>query len=379
MKSVLFCILCLTISYACTSKNQNSHSEAPVAQLHSAKKSKLDIGPLKLEIIPLEKTEESLLAGVHHAHIDKENDRIIVLSSFNLYYFDGKGRFVTKLNKGRGPDEVLQAASFSANPNKKEICVLDMGRYLKFYDYSGNLIRHIELETFFSMDLHYADEEHLYLVSNYVGGQEDHFIGKYQTENEKITEKFVTVSNSPYVRSTNLIVQNSFSFNDGNLLFFSPSIFSLFEQQDSSFKKVLDLDLGNMLPPLNMANELLLERRSMFSEEIKQRGYVPQLVYAFEFKGFYFVGLDDKKGNCYAIEQSKVNNVFSNGPIFSYLGLPEVESLRIPVGKQKEGLILSCNPSDFFDDLNEATKTIELGGASLQVNANDNPIIITLQ
>src|SRR5690554_2107753 len=199
MKSVLFCILCLTISYACTSKNQNSHSEAPVAQLHSAKKSKLDIGPLKLEIIPLEKTEESLLAGVHHAHIDKENDRIIVLSSFNLYYFDGKGRFVTKL------------------------------------------------------------------------------------------------------------------------------------------------------------------------------------VYAFEFKGFYFVGLDDKKGNCYAIEKSKVNNVFSNGPIFSYLGLPEVESLRIPVGKQKEGLILSCNLSDFFDDLNEATKTIELGGASLQVNANDNPIIITLQ
>lgn len=376
MKRLLFYPLYIAFFAACG--NTNNTSEAPKAELHLAISREIDLGPLKLEIVPLETTKEALLAGVSHAHIDKENDRIFVLSSFNVYIFDGKGRFVAKLNRGRGPDEVLQVASFSVNPNKKIVCVLDMGRYLKFYDYSGNFLRNIELETFFSMDLHFADDKHLYLVSNYVGGQEDYFVSKYNFEEKKITEKLIHLSNSAYVRSTNLLVSNSFTYNDGNLVFFSPSIFALFEQRDSSMIKVVDLDLGSMLPPLNMANDLILENRSLFAEEIKKRGYVPQLLYAHAFKGFYFIGLDDKDRSCYVINKTKHNEVYSNGPLHNYLGLPEVESLSFPVGNQDDAIVLACNPSDFFNDLNEGSKIIQLGDTILKINASDNPILISV-
>jgi hypothetical protein len=107
-------------------------------------------------------------------------------------------------------------------------------------------------------------------------------------------------------------------------------------------------------------------------------GYVPQLLFAFQFRGFYFVGLDDETKSCYAIDEANVNDIYLNGSLYSYFGLPEVPSLSLPVGMQENSLIFACNPSELFEDLNEGSKTLEIGDAKVQVNYTDNPVLIVL-
>lgn len=81
---------------------------------------KLNLGKV-FKIIQLENTEESTLETIRKTAIDLKNNRIFVLSDFNIYIFDAKGKYITKLKKGRGPGEISRIISFSLNKEKKII------------------------------------------------------------------------------------------------------------------------------------------------------------------------------------------------------------------------------------------------------------------
>lgn len=381
MKTSFFYIICFFLFSAITGCNSTHPKKTtPSIQLNPTQKEKLQLSNFDTEVIQLETTKNSMLKNIQKAFVDYENDRIFILSQFNLFLFHLDGTYIKKLSVGRGPGEVLQLSSFTVNKVEKTISVLDMGRDLSFYDYSGNFIKKNRLESFYSMDAFYKDKENLFLVCKYVGGSEKYFVGNYNIETNKITKKHISSSKSPYDISTNLLMPNSFSYSDNNLLFFSPSIFGLFELNGENFKQILKLDIEERMPPLNFANKLLLNNRSAFRDEAKQRGYIPQLLYAFCFNDYYFVGVDDNEFSCYAINKKNVNDVFYEETIAKYFNLPKIKSLQLPIGFQKDCIIFSCNPSDFFEDITLSQKTIKLNNKSaLTLNIDDNPFLVVIK
>jgi hypothetical protein len=377
IKSLIEFLSLIIILSGCSKKTKDEHIQT--IKLEPTESKNLVLDKSRLEIIKLETTEKSMLRNIQKAFIDFENDRIFILSGFNMYLFSAKGKYISKLNFGRGPGEILQLSSFTVDKKNKTVCVLDMARNLSFYNYSGNFIKRNQLQSFYSMDVFYKDEKNLFLVCKYVGGKEKFYTGNYNIKENKITKKFIPSKKSPYPISTNLIMPNGFSFMDNKLLFFTPSIFGLFEYENDDFHQLFSFDIGTKMVPPDLAKKYLLNNRSAFRKETKRRNYIPQLLFSFYFQGFYFIGVDDEKYTCYAINKTSPQVIYQNGTLSSYFKLPELKSLRLPVGLQKNFIVMVCNPSDLFDKkTKESSKTIKLHDKSISININDNPFLLVL-
>jgi len=347
--------------------------------LDATQSEKLVAGEVQ-KIIPLETTDSSLLNSVSNVYIDLQNDRIFILSDFNIYVFNMQGKYIRKLKKGKGPDEVQMVIAFDVDPESKRLYVLDLAHTICIFNYEGEKIANRKLENFYSLDIHLLDDGNLFLYRNYVGESEKYFTGIYNFEENKVSRKFIHADESPY--SIFCIGNaNSFIQTDDQLYFYSSNLFGLYKFEADSFRKAISYDLGKRAVPESFSTKYVeTRRRSAFHRDAKDAGYVPYLRRTFKFGENYFVILDDEKYSCYAINEHSRNEVFMNGQLSSYFNLPEFESLRTPAGIQDELMILSCAPLDFFENgIEEKTKLVELGGEKLEVNYDDNSILILVK
>ncbi len=366
--------------YSCM-RERNHRDHVPKVRLDATKHETLKFSLSSIELIQLERTIDSTIPYVQKAYLDSNNDRLFILADCNLYIYDGNGMYISKLSIGNGPGEVLQVSSFAVDPISEIIYVLDMARFINVYDYSGNFIKRTQLDEFYSSDIFSLDSNNLFLICNFVGKGEMFFVGRYEVPVNMIRERFVSISNSPYAISTNLMVQNSFFYKGNSVMFFNPNIFSLFQYKNESFVKIISLDLGNRKVPEDFAKRFYDHNRSAFRDEAKRRKYVPVLTYAFYYGGYYLIGIDDDSSSCYAINSSNFNEVYENKSLSSYFGLPEIPSLKFPpVGFQEDMILFGCDVSDFFDELTPgSTKTIEIANINKKVCIDDNPIILIIR
>jgi hypothetical protein len=377
MKNLLFLIV-LIASFLFCSCRQDAN-QLKVVKLDATQSEKLVAGEVQ-KIIPLETTESSLLEFVSNVYVDSMNDRIFVLSDFNIYIFNTQGKFIRKLKKGKGPDEVQMVIAFDVDPISKRLYALDFGHTICIFNYAGDKLENRRLENFYSLDIHLLEDGNLFLYRNYVGESEKYFTGIYSFEENKVSRKFIHADESPY--SIFCIGNaNSFMQTDDQLYFYSSNLFGLYKFEADSFQKVIAYDLGKKAVPASFSTKYVESRkRSAFHTDAKDAGYVPYLRRTFKFGGYYFVIVDDEKYTCYAINEQKRSNVFMNGQLSSYFNLPDFESLRTPVGIQDDLMILSCATLDFFENgIEEKTKLVELGGKKLEVNYDDNPILILVE
>jgi len=342
--------------------------------------------PLKIgeptQIIKLEATKESQLRYVKKTAIDKQNNRIFVLSNWNVFIFDGNGKFVNKLHRGKGPGEILRIFSLSLNRDKRVFYAVDYFRRLCVFDYNGKFIQAYQLEDFPIMNAQSMDKNQILLHHFTLEEKKykQHIVGLYDLRDKKIVRKYIPEDESPYPRQVGF-VNSSFNTNGSRLFFASANIWGLFEWKNNQFERILSFDIGKRLAPSSFSDKYLpLQKNMDFGEDAFKRGYVPWLFESFYFKGHYWAILDDKKKSCYAIDENNYRTVYMDGPVSAYFGLPDIEPLRYPKEVTKDYMVFACSPADFFGaNETENTKRITIGEKQVQVDINENPFLIVAE
>ena len=371
LKHLIGFIFLILFTFRCSDKNEN------ILELNSTLNRKLKLSTIS-HIVQLEKTEQSLLKYIYKAQIDKLNNRIFVLSNRNIYMFDYNGKFVNKLKVGRGPGEIKRIISFTINTKSKIIYVIDDSRKICLFDYSGKIIKSYELKEFGSNDIIILDDDNVLLLSNYVGGREKYFVGRYNLSSEKIVEKLIPAEKSAYPKMK-IDTYENFSKNNGEIFFQSSNVFGLFKFNNSDFVQILSFNIGKKAVPKSFSDKFIKKQPYSLRNNAKKHHYAPYLLYGFLFKGYYFIGIDDDNLNCYAIN-STTKEVYHNGSLPSYFNLPDKESFKYLRGTQENKIILQGVPYEFFDNkTQDTTREIQIKNHKLKINIDDNPFLVIIE
>ncbi len=358
------------LMFGCSEDKQNK------IELNSTLNKKLEINST-CQIVQLETTSESLLKYISKAQIDKSSDRIFVLASHNIYIYNLKGKYISKLKIGRGPGEIRRATSFTLDLKSKRIFLIDDSRKICSFDYHGNMIKSYNTEDFSSKDICLLDNDNVLLASNYViGGKGKYFVGLYNLTSEEIVKEFISSEKSDRPRFAVTTYEN-FSTYNGKIYYTNSNIFGLFEYNDSDFDHILSFEITKNALPKSFIQKNM--RPCDLREKAKKHHYAAYMLYGFLFKGYYFIGIDDDDLNCYVINR-ETKEVYRNGALPSYFGLPNKESFKYLRGVQEDLLLFQCVPSDFFGKKSKiTTKEIYIGNHTVEVNINDNPFIVIVE
>lgn len=149
---VTVCSLCLISLFSCGSKNENQAE--PPQNLDQFRSFNIDMNAPQrkitdliesVRIFKLEETEESLLGNVFNVTV---HDHMIVFpntSENTLYFFDDKGNFIRKLNKGGdGPEEYSSLWSYWFKGDTLKIYDNERPR-VAFYSLQGDYLGAIKV------------------------------------------------------------------------------------------------------------------------------------------------------------------------------------------------------------------------------------------
>ena len=98
----------------------------------------------KLEIVPLEMTDESVLSDITEMQVTDHNIWIDHGREFYIYRFSRTGKFLNKIGSiGQGPDEYTTYSTFLVDEDKKEVYIIANTNGVLAYDFEGNFKRKI--------------------------------------------------------------------------------------------------------------------------------------------------------------------------------------------------------------------------------------------
>ena len=131
----------------CSSGNNTSETgDVPVINL-SDKVLEVPSLPLseaavKLEVIPLEVTDEALLSGINHLRVTDHDIWVSINKSQYIYRFSRTGKYLGKVGKiGQGPQEYIRMSDFIIDDERQEVYIITTVNGIKVYDFEGNYKR----------------------------------------------------------------------------------------------------------------------------------------------------------------------------------------------------------------------------------------------
>ena len=104
----------------------------------------------KIEVIPLETRNESLLTRIEKIDLFENRIYVFDFKLSSIFIFDDSGCFLHKIsNIGKGPEEYTNLSDFQINKNKKELIALSaVDNALFIYDLEGNFIKKKKLPKY---------------------------------------------------------------------------------------------------------------------------------------------------------------------------------------------------------------------------------------
>ena len=107
------------------------------------KKQSISFGPMidKVKLIPLETTDESLMDDINKILFTKSH--IYILDCYkggSVLIFDEKGKFITRILKGEGPQEIHTPNDITFDDEKQELIVYNK-YYLSFFTADGQFVK----------------------------------------------------------------------------------------------------------------------------------------------------------------------------------------------------------------------------------------------
>ena len=149
MKSILL-LLIITLLGCSSNKKQEpiSKSGVPVINLSedvsTVPSLLLSEAAEKLEIVPLEMTDESVLSDITEMQVTDHNIWIDHGREFYIYRFSRTGKFLNKIGSiGQGPGEYTTYSTCLVDEDKKEVYIIANTNGVLAYDFEGNFKRKI--------------------------------------------------------------------------------------------------------------------------------------------------------------------------------------------------------------------------------------------
>lgn len=164
-------LLCLIVfSSGCKfSKKEKKSSTSLVKTIVLDNKSRSKISFEELldtaTFIPLETKDESLIASIDYIKVNQDGIYILDKKSSNVLKFTLQGKFEFKLNKGKGPGEIIQPKCIALDESGHFFYVLDRWNIVKKFTKDGDFKREIRLK-FNSNSLEYSERDKQFIFYN---------------------------------------------------------------------------------------------------------------------------------------------------------------------------------------------------------------------
>ena len=149
MKSILL-LLIITLLGCSSNKKQEpiSRSGVPVINLSedvsTVPSLLLSEAAEKLEIVPLEMTDESVLSDITEMQVTDHNIWIDHGREFYIYRFSRSGKFLNRIGSiGQGPGEYVNYLTFLVDEDKKEVYIFSTNNGVLVYDFEGGFKKQI--------------------------------------------------------------------------------------------------------------------------------------------------------------------------------------------------------------------------------------------
>ena len=98
----------------------------------------------KLEIVPLEMTDESVLSDITEMQVTDHNIWIDHGREFYIYRFSRTGKFLNRIGSiGQGPGEYVNYLTFLGDEDKKEVYIFSTNNGVLVYDFEGGFKKQI--------------------------------------------------------------------------------------------------------------------------------------------------------------------------------------------------------------------------------------------
>ena len=179
IKYIICVSVILTLNFSC-SKNESNVSVKRI-QIKDPIYTKLNLSEIaeKIDYISLEANYNSLIDNINFLNNDVkfERDNIYINNSGQLLRFSSDGRFLNKIgNRGKGPEEYIEADNFSITKNKDQTIVNVFSaaqRKLFQYDEKGVYLKHLYI-NFWPTGISSSDTKHI-LINDFGRREESNY------------------------------------------------------------------------------------------------------------------------------------------------------------------------------------------------------------
>jgi hypothetical protein len=247
-KSLFFLLLIFFVS--CNNNKKEAVDTTDTLSIDLDKISSVNFSDLftKIEIVPLETSDESLLGGrLNWYYNEKENDYFSFdIQQEIMYCFDenGKFKFSSEHLKGAGPGEYAEGSDFSYNPFDSTYEIMDFYGKINKYDREMKFIKHVNKNGGYNVKSYFIplneDMHALYYdnSNNYDNGED---VLYFYSESEDTIKK--TIHQQRLINYIHSPCQ-PFTFTDNQAYLLPPSF--------SNTLYRLDLDSLLLIPVLNV-------------------------------------------------------------------------------------------------------------------------------
>lgn len=354
MKNYLLLIVLLVCS--CSTSNKQNFYEIEVPTGEFQKEILLSSFIDNYKLIPLETTDDNLIAQVDKVIVDK--NEIFILDRINnaIFVFGIDGRFHKSLFKvGNGPGEYIQLMDFDVQGDT--LFALDFGRRCVLqYDKEFNYIDKFNYESF-SIQIA-VDDESVYLYNLKTKEEGDYKCSVFDRKGNKIAEEFLRPKSGGEV--FNYIEFNAFCKQKGKV-FVSP-IFSNYIYSSDDFQVLYHLNFNDKEFPDNLNIEEQDINDPNFNYIVKKNYYMSERFFLFDYL---------MEGERYYYVLDKMNSD-------EYIGLVKndlMQNYRFFPRWGDEKYLIEEVSVEILHDFPDFLKSMNLQNSS----SDDNPIIIVYE
>jgi hypothetical protein len=236
----------------------------------------------KIDIIPLETTDNSLLS--HIPKIDVDSTILFVQNKYDklVYVYDTLGNFKYKIGSiGEGPGEMRSPDVFALNKVKKEVWISENSQKIFQYDYQGRYKGFMSLNLFYH-DMYISGNGYIYFFAskltnhNKNGGYDcwELWIKKLDSEQYKVyfPYNYETYPNGGmYNRSIALPFSNNAENTTTFHFIYSDTVYSI---KDDVVESKYIVDFGNKKASENLSFKSSEQQDEYFRKNNRIAGYV---------------------------------------------------------------------------------------------------------
>lgn len=325
-------------------------------------------------LVPLETTEESLIAQIDKLYITEKHIIIFDQKTMNILLFGIDGHFIGKIgHKGNGPGEYLFINDIQFN--KKDSLIYAHERYLNCiykYNLSGQLIEKTPKSKIYFNSFHKTEDGYWVYSCFENDNPQKYNLMLLDEQLNKVKGAFF-----PQENFINASFLPTFMADEHDRLFFIyPSSNIIYELQHENATPFAIIDFGRKTMPYDQI--IKLKNSEEYDRLIADKKYLGD-VYNFKInKNSFFFSFRETGLNVAAFSYNAVYN-FSTGKVDIYKN-PFIESMKYPVFTQllyasDDVLIYPIYPMVLSED----SFTLLSKELSADIRFDSNPILAFLQ